>query len=364
MQAEIERVLELVKAGTLTAEQGAAMIAALREDGPAATGDAGDAHHGRRGHRWRHRHHRRHGVDVEDVIERVGGDVERAIDAGTRSLRRVLESTFGERTFDDANSAVLSRTETPAGSDFVFENNRLAVSHLRGLVLTRSTFAGNELNAASIDDVELTDARMTGLSLRGASLRGALIERGEVVDTELNGARLTGLTVADGRLASTSFNGSQVRDLGISRSRVEGGRISGSKLKTLVISADSHVQDLALSGVLGRDWLLDGAVLAATRFSGQRIDGLGIKRSGFDDVVFRTQRGGDLRASDRLGLVRDVVFERVILKRCRFVDCRFDGARFEGFEAADLEFVGVDFGNERIASAAAFAHLAGQTARV
>jgi uncharacterized protein YjbI with pentapeptide repeats len=366
MQAEIERVLKLVEAGKLTAAQGAEMIAALRGVDPATSDrDPGESHGGGRRRRHRHRHRHRHrGIDPEELIERVGGDVERAIDAGTRTLRRVLESTFGERRFDDANSATLSRADSPTGSDFVFSDNRLVVSQLRGLSLTRSTFAGNELNAASIDGVELVDGRMTGLKLRGASLKGVLVERGEIVDAVLNGAHVSGLTVADGRLAGISLNGAHLRDLGISNSRIEAFRIGGSKLKTLMFTADSHARDLVFDGVRGRDWLVDGAALVATRFSGQRIDGLGIKRCGFDDVAFETSGAAHGRAGDALGLVRDVVFERVILKRCRFVDCEFDGARFEGFEATDLEFEGVDFGNQRIDSASALARFAHQTTRV
>jgi uncharacterized protein YjbI with pentapeptide repeats len=374
MQAEIERVLELVKSGTLTTEQGAAMIAALREttsgDGAGRGPDTDRAAEGDEPRHRRHRRHRhrfrRHAGGADDAFERVTVDVERAIDAGARSLERVLESafSFAGRGSDDANRRILSQAEPPAGSDYVFEGNRFTVSHLRDLRLARSTFSGNDLNAASIEGMDLTDARVTGQHLRGASIRGALIERSELADNEWNGARLSGLTLSDAGLTGSSFSGTQIRDFGVARSRIEASRVSGSKLRNLVVSNDSHAKALELRGLLGRDWLIDGSVLAQTRISGHRIDGLALKRTGFEDVEFKTTRDADLRDRGRRASMCDVVFERVVLKRCRFTDCRFDGARFEGFEASDLEFVGVDFGRARISSAAALAGFAGQAARV
>lgn len=373
MQAEIERVLELVKSGTLTTEQGAAMIAALRETNSGGNADAGpDTDHAtedaapRRRHRRHRRRFRHHASGADDVFERVSDDVERAIDVGARSLERVLEGAFAFAggDGDDANRRILSQTEPPVGSDYVFEGNRFTVSHLRDLRLARSTFSGNDLNAASIEGMDLTDARVTGQHLRGASIRGALIERSELADNEWNGARLSGLTLSDAWLTGSAFNGAQIRDFGVARSRIEASRVSGSKLRDLVVSNDSHAKALELRGVLGRDWLIDGSVLAQTRISGHRIDGLALKRTGFEDVEFRTTRDADLRKRGRHASMCDVVFERVVLKRCRFTDCRFDGARFEGFEASDLDFVGVDFGRARISSAAALAGFAGQAARV
>ncbi len=362
MQSEIERVLEMVKDGTLTPEQASEMIVALKDAiGTSAGGDSTEpqeepARDERRRHRHRRygRHNRMHGD--------FGEDIERAMGAGVRTLRWALKSGLhlkGSSWGHASNSAVFSRADSPTGVDFVCENNELAVSHLRDVRLNRSTFAHNDLNAANMQDVELSDSRMTGQHLRGSSIKGALIEHGEVTDNHFNGAGVVNLAVSQGRLVGCHFNGAQVRDLGISASAMEASRFNGTKLRTIVLKADSLVKGLALNGVLGRNWLLEGGVVADVQFRGVRVDGLVLKRSGMERVTFKTTDwSGDVDPSS-LRLIRDLEFDRVILKDCTFEDCHFDGTRLEGFEASNLSFRGVDFSGLVITSAEQFAKLTG-----
>jgi uncharacterized protein YjbI with pentapeptide repeats len=257
-----------------------------------------------------------------------------------------------------SNSAVFSRADAPTGQDFVCEDNELAVSHLKDLRLDRSTFSHNELNAASLQGVELNDSHATGLRLRGSSIKGALIENGELLDNEFNGVGMVNLTVSRGRLTGSHFNGAQVRDFGISASAVEGSRFNGTKLKTIVIRSDSLVKGLALNGVLGRNWLCEDAVISETQFIGIRVDGLVLKHSGLERVVFKTTNWTERLEHNSLGLMRDVELHGVILKDCRFEDCRFDGTRLEGFDASELTFCGVDFTGLVIKTRDEFARLA------
>ncbi len=372
MNAEIDRVLAMVKDGTLTPEQATEMIAALRQAAGAADAEAqpkgapaDEPRSESAGNRWeRHhrRHRQRHGGGFERVFDDLGNDIERAMGAGARTLRWALKSGLhlkGSTWGDDSNSAVLSRADAPTGRDFVCEANELAVSHLKDLRLNRSTFSHNELNAASMQDIELNDSRATGQRLRGSSIKGGLIENGELSDNEFNGAGIVNLTVGKGRLTGCHFNGTQVRDLGISASAVESSRFNGTKLKTVVIRSDSIVKGLSLNGVLGRNWLFENAVVADTQISGLRVDGLVLKGSGLERVTFKKTDWSEHLDPSSLGLVRDVELQRVILKDCRFEDCRFDGTRLEGFDAANLTFKNVDFTNLVIKTAEDFARLAG-----
>ena len=373
MRDEIDRVLQMVKDGTLTPQQATEMIGALREavgEGePASTSGAEPAsdaapesersRHGsrHRRHRWRHGR----GGDFERVFDHLGDDIEKAMGAGARTLRWALKSGLhlkGSAWGADSNSAVFSRADAPNGQDFVCEDNELAVSHLRDLRLNRSTFSHNELNAASMQDMELNDSRATGQRLRGSSIKGALIENGELLDNEFNGVGIVNLTVSRGRLTGSHFNGAQVRDFGISASSVEGSRFNGTKLKTIVIRSDSVVKGLDLNGVLGRNWLCEDAVISETQFIGVRVDGLVLKHSGLERVVFKTTNWTERLENHSLGLMRDLELQRVILKDCRFEDCRFDGTHFEGFDASDLTFRGVDFTGRVIKTADEFARLA------
>jgi len=414
MKGEIERVLGMVKDGTLSPEQASEMIAALTgvssgasnaaaagtdasavassERGSNATtgtsplGSSGDERaqteradeHSRarasgdddrstsdsrprertrddarsewrdERRRRRHRHRGRfgHGVGFDRVFDDLGNDIERAMGAGARTLRWALKSGLqlkGSEWAGESNSAVFSRADAPSGTDFVCEDNDLAVSSLRNVRLVRSTFSKNELNASSMQDLELIDSHMTEMRLRGSSVKGALLEKGEVRSNELNGAGIVNLTINEGRMIGCRFNGAQVRDVGISTSAVEECRCNGSKLKTLVVKADSLVKGLSTNGVLGRNWLFDNAVVADTQFSGVRVDGLVLKRSGLERVAFKTRDWSERLEANSLGLVRDLELQRVILKDCRFEDCTFDGTRFEGFDASNLTFKDVDF---------------------
>jgi uncharacterized protein YjbI with pentapeptide repeats len=372
MQSEIERVLEMVKDGTLTSEQAAEIIVALKDalgTGAGRVGDetvqsqsretreAGDEPRRRHRHRRHGRHRGLHGIDTD-----FGDDIERALGAGARTLRWALKSGLqlgGSSWGGESNSAVLSRADTPTGVDFVCEANELAVSHLRDVRLSRSTFSHNDLNAANMQDIELNDSRMTKQHLRGSSIKGALIEHGELADNQFNGAGIVNLTVSHGRLVGSHFNGAQVRDLGISSSAIESSRFNGTKLKTVVLKADSLVKGLSVNGVLGRNWLLEGGVVAEVELRGVRIDGLVLERSGLEKVTFETTDWSEQLDPGSLGLIRDLELDRVILKECSFEDCRFDRTRFEGFEASKLSFRGVDFSGMAITSAEQLAKLSG-----
>ena len=357
MQDEMARILELVSTGTLTPDQAAELIRALGEAPRASTEPPPNEPRHRRDER-RHRRHRHRSWGAHSNHEHVSEDIQRAVDFGTRTLRAALKSGFGWSSAwsGTTNSAIFSRTEPPSGQDYTCEHNQLAVSHLRGLRLDASTFSHNELDAAGLEDVELVQSTFTGQRLRGSSLRGALLEHSQMRDNELNGARLSRLTVGHGRVDANVLNGSQLRDVGVSASVMEDCRLDGARIKTWVINQDSHLKNLRLSGVLGRNWLFEGAVISNTSISGQRVDGLVLKRAGLEDVVTRVS---DMTARmTSTGLVRDLTLERVVLKRCSFVDCVFDGTRFEGFDAADLEFDGVDFRGLVITSADELARLA------
>ena len=374
MNDEIDRILSMVKDGTLTPEQATEMIGALREASRANSQEpqpdsapreeAASTSRSDRGQGHRHRHRRRHGHrGFERVFDDLGDDIERAMGAGARTLRWALKSGLhlkGSVWGDDTNSAVLSRADSPVGHDFVCEANDLAVSHLRDLRLNRSTFSRNELNAASMQDIELNDSRVTGQRLRGSSIKGALIENGELADNDFNGAGVVSLTVGKGHLNGSKFNGTQIRDLGISASGVENCRFNGTKLKTVVVRTESIVKALSLNGVLGRNWLFEDAVVADTHISGLRVDGLVLKSSGLERVTFKKTEWSEHMDPSALGLIRDVEMQRVILKDCRFEDCRFDGTRLEGFDASNLTFKNVDFSNLVIKTAEDFARLAGE----
>src|SRR5262245_45915754 len=406
---EIERILKLVTDGKLTTVQAAELIAAVdpRETpsaepavgagqtssdasrssaderrpsgsrgadrefdpdfdddfrGAGQPGDRDDERRRRRRHR-RHRHRHHHewsGVNFGDA-EGIGDDIERAVEFGTRTLRSVFGQGFGRSAFwdDPSNSSVLSHARAPTGNDFKCEGNHFAVSNVNGIRLTRSTFSNNHVNAADVAEVELVDSQFTDQHVRGSSLRQLLGENAEIRGNELNGAQWSRMTFGKARVENNLTNGSQLRDIGISDSVLEESRFNGTKLKTLVINAQSHVKELDLNGVLGRNWLLESAAIADSRFNGMRVDGLVMKKSGLDGVTFSRQDYSPRLNARGLGLMRDFSMQNVVLKNCTFEDCVFDGTRFEGFDASNLSFEGVDFTGLVVTTAADLERLAG-----
>jgi uncharacterized protein YjbI with pentapeptide repeats len=385
-RSEIERILKLATDGKLTTAQAAELIAALGDPASpqadarpgAAAGadsdfdddfddrDATDADREERRHRRRrHRHRHRHanwsgnwGGFRFDGPDHLAKDIERAVEIGTRTLRSVFGDGFG-RSGDGANTSVLSHAIAPTGSDYKCEGNRFAVCNVNGIRLTRSTFSNNHVNAADVAEIDLADTTFVDQHVNGSSLRQMFAEHAEIRGNELNGAQWSRFTIGKGRLLDNLTNGTQLRDVGISESTVESCRFNGTRVKTLVVNAASHVKDLTLDGVLGRNWLLEGAVIANTRINGTRVDGLVMKRSGLDGVTFERRDFSSRHKGERLGLIRDLSLERCVLKNCTFEDCLFDGTRFEGFDAANLDFDGVDFRGLTITTAADFARLAG-----
>lgn len=373
MRDEIARILELAKAGTLTSAQAAEMIAALKDtaapeaetpEAEAAAGRGFDSRHrGHRRHRHRHSRHREAG-EHDHGADHVGEELQRAMGAGARTLRWALKSGLGWSSAwsgaSSTNDSVLSKVQAPTGRDYVCENNHFAVAHLRDLKLMRSTFSDNDVDAAHLDDIELTDSQFTHQRVRGSSVANLVIEHGTIHDNELNGGRLARLAVDHGRLESCLINGSQLKDLGISSSVMSECRLNGVTLKTVVMNSDSHVKGLSLNGVMGRNWMLEGAVIADTSISGMRVDGLALRNSGLDNVRFSISEYAPRLDRRAFGLMRDVEFKRVVLKHCTFEDCSFDGTRFEGFDAANLTFKGVDFRGLVISSAEELQRLAGE----
>ncbi len=359
MQSEIARILELVKSGALTAEQGAEMIAALRNEPAVDSADAqaSTQRTDHRGERQRHRrgqrsHRHRSRTWTDDDFRRLFG-------AGARTLRWALGSGFGgdasQRGASGENDTILSRVQQPTGSDYRYERNHFAVAQLRGLRLQRSSFSDNDVDAAALEKIELVDSTFTSQRIRGSSVSQVMLEHGVMHDNELNGGRLARLAIDHGRLESCLINGSQLKDIGIANAQMSSCRFNGVTLKTVVVNADSHVQQLSLDGVTGRNWLLEAAVLSDVAMRGVRCDGLVMKNCGLEGVQFLLKDFALGLGRRSLALMRDTEFRHVVMKQCTFEDCVFDETRFEEFEAQNLHFVGVDFSGLVIASADALA---------
>lgn len=380
MDDEIQRILKLLEDGRLTRDQASDMISALtasREENAGTeqadadreepSGAPDDRVESRERQSRRHRGKRRHRAHRRDFLadDRLFDDIERAVSAGTRALNDVVSNTFtrGARAWhDDSNTSTLSKAEAPDGSGFVCRGNRLSVSSLRDLRLQEAEFCDNELNAAGLSDLDVRDGRFNGNAISGSSLKHVVVAHGDVTANQFNGAQLASLTVTGATLTGSRVQGTQIRDVTLADARLDTLRLDGVKLKSVQLEAQSHLNQVKLTGVFGRDWTFRDAQLSDVVLSGWRIDGFTLTRVGLEhcrftnDYVQHYTRGRHRR--HHLPSGRDICMDRVMMKNCEFVNCTFDSTTIRNCSVEDLCFEDVDFSGMTISSSEQLAELA------
>ena len=391
MREEIDRILRMAEDGTLTRDQAAEMIEALKDTTDAGgntrarTASEDGRGEKRRSHgRRRRSRHRRGSSGTYDYwagalghgspglyglgrfdkrgdfdLGILGDEIQQAVEIGEKALRGAFSgSRISELWVNDSNTAILVKADEPQGEDFRCEDNRLNVAQLRDIRLCRAEFCDNDVSAARLADLEVTDGKFNANALRGSSLRHALIEHSDVIDNQLSGAQISRLTLGRSTVRGNRFSGAHIREMGMAESVLESSEFSGVKLKNIVGKAGTHIKHARFNGVMGRDWLLDAAVMSDVVMNGMVVSGLVLDHAGLERCEIKTRDGarrGDQRDWSR---IRDLTLKRVVMKDCEFVDCRFDRTTIENCTVEGLRFDGVDFSGLTLSSAEALVALA------
>ena len=374
MRDEIERIFTMVENGSLTREQAAEMLEALKlRESQSSSNDAHrhDESFRSRSHKSRHRRHRRRSrgkradPSIDQVFEELGEEIQQIVDMGSKVFRGafIKSSLFSPSDWvNQTNTSTFAKVEEPQGQDFECLDNQITVSQIRNLILNRSEFCNNEFNAAAIADVEVFEGAFCKNALRGSSLKKVLSEQGAFSGNQINGAQLSRFTLKNAQFADNTLNGAQIRELGMVESSLERSHLNGVRLRSLVLRDETRVSELNLHGVFGKSWLLEGAALSDLRLTGLKIDGLHIDHSGLEKCSIRSTEWTERLMQNEPLLVDQLTLQRVIMRNCHFNDCIFDGTLIKDCQIENLTFDKVDFSDLTLSSSDELIKLARQDA--
>ena len=303
MREQIQKILEMVKAGTITDAQATELIEALQSrTSQPEPGDATFARPPRFGERL--------GL-LERVIDAVSG-------GRTSDVRGVLPSHMNGNDFS------MSEVEAIGGTDHVFRDNHVRMSHLKDLTLTRSEMIGNDIGTSKVRDVTCRESILSGCTIHASSLEDVVLDDAKMTKVQLRATKLFDAHLHDSRLDEVAITASSIKNLGLSDgSAWERSRIDASQLNHFASSAST---------------------LADVGFDMSRLSNIDVKRSVLRISMVRGYKWADVRVIDCI--FEDVMFgagessKKSLVKDATFENCRFEKAIF-----ADTSIVGTTIRN-------------------
>ncbi|MEO7425266.1 MAG: hypothetical protein ABI036_08765 [Fibrobacteria bacterium] len=354
MKAEIQQILQMNKAGTITDEQAAELLAELaRKD--------------RNGDHEKNTREPKEGAEsgpvdwdpsgfVEPILSKVNDTVKSALDAafgpkghhgsGERpggwamhgSWRHGRMGGFADRERSggmDGNAIHMSRFDFPRGKDYTFLENAIRMSSVRNVRMERAEMTRNTIDMSKVDGVQVLDGKVRGCEIRASSvedwnLAGTVanavsIQGSKVEDfhcregVELDNLRIQGASLKDfgiigpAKLAEVRINGSTVADVKIIRTSIARGEIQGSQLVDVFLEG-CEVKELTVRLLS----LLDAAFTACA----------------FQDVVFS---GSDKWLGKRMGF-KDVRMDNCRMDKVLFSNCKLTGVVLKNITLRDRQF--------------------------
>jgi uncharacterized protein YjbI with pentapeptide repeats len=293
MKEQIRKILEMAKAGTVSDAQAAELIEALgarsatESARPVQIPPMRPPHFGER-------------VGLfERVIDAVSG-------GRTSSVSGVLPSHMNGNDFSMSEVAVIG------GTDFVFRDNHVRMSHLKDLTLTRTEMIGNDIGSSKVRDVTCRDSAITGCTIHASSFEDVALEDSQMTQLQMRASKFSDARLQKSRIEELAITASQVKDLALSegslweRSRIEATHLMHWATKSSTI-ADVGFDMSRLSNVA-----VTRSVLRISMVRGYRWSDVKVLDCVFEDVMFG---GGE---ANRKCLVKDATFE----------NCKFDKAIF------------------------------------
>lgn len=332
MKAEIQKVLEMNKSGTITDEQAAALLEELaRKEKKSGT-----------------RHQESPASERPFYFGKPFADL----------IHNTLNSALGglapQSSDADGNNVHMSKLESPFGKDFVFTGNTLSLSSVTRLELNSAEMSHTSVTASKLDRVRVTEGKFSGCSVNSSSMDRIDILRSSVEGVSVNAAKFSRLTVA---------NDSQIRGL----------KVEGSNFKVAELTAGSEWSDSAIVASEASKIVLSGSKLTGCRFDasqvsdlkleGSRLDGLTIQTLRMDQIEFVgcefsrvTMTGSDSWRWHDLSKTR---FENCKLEGVRFSDCRMKNTIIRNVTLNEVGVRGTDFSGMTIDGNEAFLRAAG-----
>lgn len=337
----MKKILEMVRAGQLTDEQAAALIAELGEAAGPKSGAAPAADESRH-----------EPIDVKALL--------------SNSMRRLFA---GDAL---SNRLRASSIESPEGSDYVFKDNEIVMSNFREFTLRHASFERNHITASNLKELLVEDGSFSDSSFRMSNLREAGISGSSLRKWELTASNIRELTVKNqSRLDGIGLRASSISDLRVEEGVVEGLEMRESSFKDLAILRSSWLRslvqyaalsDLRLSGATLqdaqflacqlRDILIEDAELRSVLFHSIAAKDLALRGCHFNDVHFTAGDGWRQHKYDT------VQFEACDFKRVLFSNCRFEKVVFANITVENAQLCDLTLKNRRIDGNEAFLGLA------
>ena len=243
MKPEIQKILEMTQAGTITAEQAAQLLEKLGAGAEAPRATGAEAPRG-----W--------------------GDFIQNFTTGA------LNSAGVGPADGEGNRIQLSKMDPPRGQEFVFEDNTIALSKVTRVELTQAEMARNTINASRLEHLTVLRGKLLGAAVNGSALDRITVE----------GSVLEGLGVGASKVDRLTVRG---------ESRVNGLRLDMCKASELVIEG-GVVEDLTFHALkiseleLVRSTLKDVKFMAGESWrshglSKSRLESCNLERTTFVD---------------------------------------------------------------------------------
>ncbi len=315
MNAEIRQVLQMNKAGTLTDEQAAELLAELAKK-DAEAGGAGT------------RDWNRSGI-VEPLFSKVNTTVKYALDTAFRWHNPGSQGYQGEAFGGQAskNSVHMSRFDFPAGKDHVFTGNSIRMSSVKDLRLERAEMTDNTIDMSKAQDISVKDGKIVACDIRASA----------VDDWNIDGATIRAVAIQGSKVADFHCGGGSV---------LRGVRVQGASVKDFQVTDGSKLTEIMINGAAISDLKLIRSSVSASEIQVSHLSDVAIRGCEVKDLMVRMMSLRDVACGDCL--FHDVVFsgsERWVWKKQGLKAVRIDNCRFEKVLFSNCRLMGVTLKN-------------------
>ncbi len=238
------------------------------------------------------------------------------------------------------NHAHLSRVVEPKGESFEFADNQMHLSSVTEITLNRAQMKDNSINASRISRLTIEDGRMLDCQVHGSSVDTLSLQASQLEDSSFHGSKWTRVSLENGSvMKDCELNGSAIKEL----------KLASATTWNNVEANGSHISEVTVEGSLFHDVEMNGVSFSEVRFQGCKlhdfkIQGLSVRKSSFvnadlHDVGFGVEGGWKSWLSgSKAGGLDGVQIENCKLSDIRFVGCRFNRVIIRNVTLSDQKF--------------------------
>jgi uncharacterized protein YjbI with pentapeptide repeats len=324
-QEEIQKILKMNKAGTISDEQAAELLSELSRSprGRVAQEASG----------------------VEGLGDAISNLVYKTVD-GAMSFMGVRGSMSHVEGFPpsemEANQFSMSKVESPRQAGSTFRGNEVRMSHVDGLELESAEMLDNRIDASKVEGLRINGGKFSESVIQASSVEKVVIERSQLTQVKILSSKLDRLSAKD-------------------ESGMENVKINASSLRSLTLGTHALWRDTVFSGVAidgleTRDVRLTEVELQASHWRDARIlggewsgvlaRGLRLRDTAFvnctlRDVLFSVGDAWEWKGWKKRGFDQ-VTFENCVLEKTLFSECRFANTVIKNVTLKDYQVRGAD----------------------